>query len=402
MLRKNLCFVFFYLFFPFLFLSFAFSFPLTSQTAPFKLRVTEELANIRQQPDIRSPVLHQVGQNTILEGLRREGEWYLVSWRNEQGQTGTGYIHESLVAVIEPETEKKEPKEKIAPPVTSPVEKKEVTKPEEKIPPAERKTFLAAPKKGARGQLSVTAGSEFFPLPTINDATAGLAQLMADLLGSEPNKSVSSLHWAPALSLEGTIPFVKNFSLVLNFSAFSGQQENSLSYPSADVPYSLTIKSKISALPMSLLLCYDFLSWAGLALGPEIIPVEYRYFYQLSRENFLEQWSGKATGFGFGLRGKIFFSLPVLSKIDLVFEAGGRLTEAGPFKGKDTHLLPSGETIEEEGRLYSFQVKTFADRSYPLLFIRSKRPAEAGVWDVNQAVLNLNGINLRVGLSFRF
>ncbi len=390
----------------FLFLIFFFTGASFPQSSPFKLRVTEELANIRQGPDIRSPVLLQVIQNTILEGLKKEGEWYLVSFRDEDGPARTGYIHESLVAVMEAESQPAEkPVTSVPPPEKKvsqqPVETKAPEKPSAKpAPPPKIQPIAPQTKKGFG--LSLAPGLEWLSLSQVNEAATGLARLMSDLLRAEPSGQISSLHLATAANLEFRLPLPANFSLLLNFGGLMAGQKNSVAYSDLASGSTLIIESKLRALPVSLLLNAAISRFLALAIGPEMTAAEYRYFYRLTNEKQTEDWSGQARALGFGLKGKVLFSLPLSSRLSILAEAGGRLEEIGGWQGKDIHRLPSGEMAVEEGNLYSFQVKTYGEKRYPLIFIRSRRPEEAGVENAREASLNLNGFSLRFGLTFYF
>jgi hypothetical protein len=52
--------------------------------------------------------------------------------------------------------------------------------------------------------------------------------------------------------------------------------------------------------------------------------------------------------------------------------------------------------------LYIYQGHVSAQTSYPLVFIRDRKPAEAGVSDARLAEVDFSGVALRLGFSFRF
>lgn len=384
---------------------------LAAQSTAFKIRVSEEFANIRSRPDIRSPILIQVPQNTILNAVKKEGEWFLVTWKDEDGTDRAGYVHESLVVVIEStqaDKPKKEPelaaKEEVTQEKAKPPETKKSSSQEggEKHRPGTKEKAVAGLLKKNPFYLKLAPGAEFFLLTQVNDAAAGLAGFLADISGEKKQPSVTSFHLAPAVSLEMGLPVRSGFSCLLNLSGFSGQQENLVSFSGATGESSLLISSRLRALPLSLLLNYEFLPFLAIALGPEITGLEYRYIYRLIQKNSLEEWSGKARALALGVRARLTFTAWVGKTLGFYLEAGGRLEKANGLKGKDTHLAPGGEIFEEEGKLYFLLAKTYGDRSYPALFIRSKRPSEAGVELAREASLNLSGGSLRLGLVFRF
>ena len=67
----------------------------------FKILVTAEQANIRDTPDIGSPIVQQLPEGSILEAEKKQGEWYLVRFTRDDGLVARGYIHESLVRELE-------------------------------------------------------------------------------------------------------------------------------------------------------------------------------------------------------------------------------------------------------------------------------------------------------------
>ena len=68
---------------------------------PVKIKVTAEQANLREKPDIGSGIVQQIPEGTVLDADRKEGEWYFVRYTLEDGGVIGGYIHESLVQVVE-------------------------------------------------------------------------------------------------------------------------------------------------------------------------------------------------------------------------------------------------------------------------------------------------------------
>ena len=81
-----------------------------------KLKVVTEQANIRLKPSIGSIIIKQVPQGTTLESTGKEGEWYLIKLKPDEEDRVSGYVHESMVIVLEGppiEKEKKEIREEL-------------------------------------------------------------------------------------------------------------------------------------------------------------------------------------------------------------------------------------------------------------------------------------------------
>jgi len=83
-----------------------------------KVRVTASQANIRLKPTTQSEAISKVPIGAVLDVIKKEGEWYLVKLPpDEKGIVVTGYIHQSIVEVVEEikEIPKEEKPEKAKP-----------------------------------------------------------------------------------------------------------------------------------------------------------------------------------------------------------------------------------------------------------------------------------------------
>ena len=136
--------------------------PAAAQEKPaptFKILVTAEQANIRDTPDIGSPIVQQLPEGSILEAEKKQGEWYLVRFTRDDGLAARGYIHESLVRELEAVP---------AMPVEE-VRREPVKKVEEKRPSAPRTVpSRRAPRPGAyppRSPRPRPSGSRSSPAP---------------------------------------------------------------------------------------------------------------------------------------------------------------------------------------------------------------------------------------------
>lgn len=71
-------------------------------SAVSKVRVVASQANIRLKPDTQSAILLRIPLGGILDVIKKEGNWYYVKLPpDEKGIVVTGYIHQSIVEVIE-------------------------------------------------------------------------------------------------------------------------------------------------------------------------------------------------------------------------------------------------------------------------------------------------------------
>lgn len=110
----------------FLFSTFLFSTSF-AEAAKQKVRVIAEHANIRARASLESSVIATVSGGTILDVISKDGKWFLISLPpDDKGFVITGYIHSSIVEIIEVSTtDEKKPEEKPTEETTPKVEKKE-------------------------------------------------------------------------------------------------------------------------------------------------------------------------------------------------------------------------------------------------------------------------------------
>ena len=156
----------------------------------FKIEVTAEQANIRDTPDIGSPVVQQLPEGSVLEAEKKQGEWYMVRFTRDDGLVARGYIHESLVREIE--TVPSVPAEEIrVEPVKKIDEKPEPSSSSPRAPrtgppprfrrPAARPPAFPRPRRSA---------SPFLPAPTLRpSATSIPAPRPGRLLRRRPRDS---------------------------------------------------------------------------------------------------------------------------------------------------------------------------------------------------------------------
>jgi hypothetical protein len=106
-----------------------------------KVRVTASKANIRLSPNTQSPIISTVPLGAVLDVIKKEGNWYYIKLSpNEKSFVVTGYIHQSIVEVVEeikeiPQEEKVE--EEKPPEITPPIIKKPPVIKEERPPKVE-------------------------------------------------------------------------------------------------------------------------------------------------------------------------------------------------------------------------------------------------------------------------
>ena len=383
---------------------------------PIRLKVTADLANIREMPDIGSAMVLQIPRGAFLDAESKEGEWFKVKVEGEGGIVLTGYVHESLVTAVEPElkkTETKEPEkaviERPRPPEitktkekTQPPPKKE---PEKKPEPRTGQTAPAAPPAQAQAQrfYIVVSGSGFLLREgDLNLGGEGISLFYRDLFQIVGTGEYAHLRFGYLASVEFQIPLADRAWLGISAQGLFGRRESTIEFPIPGKTATLFTRPQVRSVPLSLSLNFYPASLFYVKFGLEYHFAEMRYLYRLEQGESWEQWQGKARGQGLGFFGGAGFDFRLSSGLALILEGSGRAGSVNKFKGTDTHTASGGLSAVEKGYLYFFQGKTGGDTSYPLLFVRENKPSEAGVTDAREATLDLSGIRFSAGIRIRF
>ncbi|MCP2520590.1 outer membrane beta-barrel protein [Candidatus Aminicenantes bacterium AC-708-M15] len=97
---------------------FVFILTFTIHAENLKIKVIVEKANIRLKPDLGSPIVGKADLNQVFEVVEetntKEGKWYMIRFKSVEGYMIYGYIHSSVVKVLE--AKKPEEKKPPAPP----------------------------------------------------------------------------------------------------------------------------------------------------------------------------------------------------------------------------------------------------------------------------------------------
>ena len=371
-----------------------------------KLRVTAEQANVREKPDIMSAILQQLPEAATLEAERKEGEWYAVLVEKEEGGFSLGYVHESLVMVIEearPEPpQQKERVEEPEPAVAKPVEEKR----EEPLwlPPQ------TSPVPAEKERLSVAfwLGGRHAAVGDLNDGAKGLARYYESRLAAFGDGEVEAIHFGYLLGAEVRIPLSSQLALSLGAEYSSGEATSSVAFKEGSSEALYSTKPWLRTTPISLALLYYPLRFLYVKAGLDYTFARCAYFYRFSipdpyeQSEFWQSWTGEASSSGFGYQLGLGLEWPVGSRISLLAEAAFRQGRLGDLKGEDFYQESTKYQSRERGTLYRIQATAGGPEIFPLVFIRDREPTEAGVVDVRKAELDLSGYSLRLGLKVRF
>ncbi len=385
----------------FLFLS-ASSIPAFSQEP--KLKVVTEVANIRSQPDIGSSILYQAEKNSLLEYLDRSGEWFKIRFQPEEGEPLTGYVHESLVVELFPLPDEKEQKEdprqetppekeippkiKIIPPEEKPVEP-------EKIPPAVKPSPPPY-------YLSIKGGFHYTNSGDLNSGAAGLADFYQDRLNASDPLKPDPHHVNYMFGADISFPLNSWFYLGVGADYYSGKTGTEIPFRPQDNKIEITTRPGLKALPVHFAADVFLTPALYLRAGIEYIFASCSYYYRFSQGDYWQEWKGEAEAQAPGLLAGVGFTQKLNQFLDIFIEATGRYAKISRFKGTDTYQDSTGLSNQEKGYLYLFQAQTAPEKTFDLLFIRDRKPSEAGVLNPQRATVDFSGVSIVFGLKFRF
>ena len=385
-----------------------------AQKFPFKLEVATEQANIREKPDIGSTIIRQVPRGTILESTKKIGEWYLVRLKVEEDRLLLGYVHESLVLRIEPEKEEPEfiEEKKTVEEEILEEEKPEVERkiPEEKAEePKEEKIQIAPPPpvtpaalepSEKKFMLSLFGGGNYVSGGDLNEGARGFAEFSRDNLQIQGEAEL--LHLSYIFGAELSFPLSSHFYLGIGADYFRGKKESSSDQTETLPGNSFATCPEIKALPLRICFSYYPFSFLFLKGGVEYYFAKISYFYRFQEGDYRREWEGNADSQGLGILGALGLEWNLASHFSFFAEATGRYAKIKGFEGEDTSRDSEGFIYKEEGTLYFYQVTGTNQETYPQLFIRNKKPAEARVSDAREALVDFSGLSLRLGFRIKF
>jgi hypothetical protein len=366
---------------------------------PIKIKVTAEQANLREKPDIGSAIVQQIPEGTVLEADKKEGEWYLVRYTLEDGGVIAGYVHESLVAVMNP----------------APASGAQAGR--ETIPEAGRRPGLEPrPTPGGRARswsqgflpidIFVSAGGSTVVADDFNNGAGGLVGANGALLGMPASGSVSTLSLTYLLGLEVSYRVKPWLSIGLGTDFLKGWRTSQITYApggtSTFIPET-TVRPMVQAVPVKLSVRFyprpDFYIRGSAVYY--FIKAAYDYQF-VPTETSWQEWAGKATAHAIGMEVAAGGEWGLTANLLIFAEAGFRMAQGGAFDGTGTYQDSDGASTVETGPLWYYQQRGADGQSYDHLLVHAAEPAGSDILGARKAALNLTGTTLKTGIKFRF
>jgi len=381
------------------------------QDIEIKLKVVADLANIRLQPAIDSPIVRQAEKNEIIEALDQQGEWFRVIFLKDSGEATTGYVHESLVFVIEGAPEKVS--QKVVKPIEeyTPKRKKTIPRKEESVKPKVKKpeTQKLQPEQTTpveqvikRFGFRFAVGSSYVVGGQLNEGAKGLADFYRETLGLSGTYKVRPLHLSYLASTEVFFPLNNNFSIGVGLDYYRGELESVVKFDRTDFADYYSAKPRVDAIPISVYIASHPAPFLSLKIGIEYYFARANYYYRYQTEGFWQEWSGKAKAQGIGFLVGVGYEYEIAPFAKLFVEAVGHYAKIEGFKGTDNYRDSTSYSYSESGPLFFYKSQVGLDKTVPLLYIRERKPGEAWVVDVKEALIDFSGVTLKAGIKFWF
>ena len=361
-----------------------------------RLRVTAEVANLREKPDIGSAVVRQVPRGTLLEVTAKEGDWYLAAATDEAGRVASGYVHESLVAVVAAEEEQEKPAAPSSrpanPPPAGPQEKIPIKKPEAIPPPVQQRLF----------SLCFSGGGNLALGGDLNRGAQGLADFFLDSLNAETQDSVHPLRLGYVLGGEVLFPLADNVYLGLGADYLRASRQSVAQLSKGSASYTYSTGPRLWAIPLRAFLAYAPVPFLNMRIGVEYFLAQAGYYYRWqAAEDDWQEWTGEASARGLGVLAGLELEWSLSPNFSLVVELVGRYAPLTGFSGTGSYLDSQDVANEEDGKLYYYETR-LGSAVYPLLFISRRVPSEAGVYNPRPAEADFSGAALRAGFKLTF
>jgi hypothetical protein len=229
-----------------------------------------------------------------------------------------------------------------------------------------------------------------------------LADFFLDSLNAQTQDRVNPVRLGFVFGGEVLVPLADKVFLGLGLDYLRGSRQSLVRLTKDSSSYTYTARPALWAIPARAFLAYAPAPFFSLRIGVEYLLAQagYTYRWQAGIDNW-QEWTGEANARGLGVFGGLGLEGRLSSNFSLVVELVGRYAPLTGFSGTGSYLDSQAVATKEEGKLYYYETRV-GDAVYPLLFISSRVPSEAGVYNPRPAEVDLTGAALRAGIKLTF
>lgn len=372
--------------------------PAAGQARATKIRITAEQANLREKPDIGSSIVQQIPEGSVLEADKKEGEWYFVRYALEDGGVIGGWIHESLVEVVETAAPAVERGRKTTErPADRPADEA-ARRPRRgpKLPPLEFRSGTVPL------EISFSAGVGTLAPRDLNDGTRGFVDWAAAEAGVASPGGAQTLQSAMVMGFELAYRLTARWTIALGADFGRGANGGELDLVGTGLTGTVTTKPSVRIVPFKI--GARFYPGAGFyaraAVG--LYAVKAGYLYRRGGADVWEQWKGSASTSGLGGEAAFGGEWDIAPRTLFFAEAGLRLGGFDGLTGENVYTNSDRLSVREPGRLYYFRRPAGEAGDQPIVLVQGTEPSGEGISEVRQARINISGLVVRVGVRYRF
>jgi opacity protein-like surface antigen len=359
-------------------------FPNLTHAEKIKLRVTVEKANVRLKPDLGSMVISEVPLGAVLEVEEQIGEWFKVSLPpDEKGFIVTGYIHSSVVEILE---------------------EKPVSPPPPKPP---QLVYQPSTAPGISFGLRLFGGLNYLSPADVNEGVKGWSDYydaLATLYGYTVEGEAKPIHLGLDFGGDIIINFTPQIGIGLGIGYIQASKTSEVTFTNG-TEGTWTNKPKIKALPIRAGIYYTFpmsdMMNFVINAGGELYMAKVYYKWHLEEDGYWEEINAEASSTGFGFHGGLGFEFALSSNMAFFIEGQARYAKIGGFEGTGEWENSGGISDKEEGKLYYFKFDTGFGKYY-VITVSKDKPSGANISEVREAKVDFGGLNFIAGVRIRF
>lgn len=351
---------------------------LKAETSEWELKVAVEKAEIRLEPDLKSPVAATVLQGAPLKSYEKVNEWFrVIIGPDEKGFVVIGYIHSTMVEIISEKTTK-----------------------EPDFWEEEPEFF-----EGMGLSVMLSGGLNYFSGGDIKKGVEGLYEMTAVALSSigySVEKKIRPFRRATDIMGEIIYNLTPRIGIGLGAGYLRSTVTSILTASGEDIWLKqLGSSPEITAFPISLGLFYKHPIHPSFSIsfngGTALYLTKYHYSLATSWTDWTNLFhSAKATSLGF--YGGIGLEIQLTKRATFLIEGRGRYVRISNFKGKAIereYVVFDYVDTELEGTLYYIE-----DGGKSFLAVYKEEPS--GFETVRKAAFDFSGLSLRAGFRVKF